>query len=76
MRYSVHPLPFLQQAFEHLYKDDVNGFSSTSDICFMDLCIVYVLCLYGMKELVVRDHGLKCSFKSSTRTDCRRKAAT
>ncbi len=27
-------LPFLQQASGQIFKDDVNGFSSTSDICF------------------------------------------
>ncbi len=31
--YSACPHPFLQQAFGQ--KDDVDGFSSTSDICFM-----------------------------------------
>jgi hypothetical protein len=30
---TVHP--FLQQASGKIYKDDVNGLSSTSDICFM-----------------------------------------
>ncbi len=33
--YSTHPHPFLQQASGQVFKDDVNGFSSTSDICFM-----------------------------------------
>jgi hypothetical protein len=28
-------LLFMQQALGNIFKDDVNGFSSTSDICFM-----------------------------------------
>jgi hypothetical protein len=31
-RYSA---PFLHQAAGQIFKDDVNGFSSTSDICFI-----------------------------------------
>jgi hypothetical protein len=27
--------PFYKQASGHIFKDDVNGFSSTSGICFM-----------------------------------------
>ncbi len=34
-RYSVRPHPFLQQAFRQKFKDDVNGFSSTWNICLM-----------------------------------------
>ncbi len=30
------PPSFLQQAFGQMLKDDVNGFSSTSDIYLMD----------------------------------------
>ncbi len=33
-RYSAHALPFLQQAFGQIFKDDVNDFSSTSGIFF------------------------------------------
>jgi hypothetical protein len=34
--YSARPQPFLEQVSGHIYiKDDVNGFSSTSDICFI-----------------------------------------
>ncbi len=29
------PPPFLQQASGQIFKDDKNGFSSISDICFM-----------------------------------------
>jgi hypothetical protein len=32
-RYSAHPHPFLQQASGQIFKDDVYGISSTSDIC-------------------------------------------
>jgi hypothetical protein len=32
-RYSACPHPFLQQASGHI--DDVNGFTSTAEICFM-----------------------------------------
>jgi hypothetical protein len=35
--FLAHPLPFLQQAFGQIFKDDVNGFSSISDISFMVL---------------------------------------
>jgi hypothetical protein len=32
------PYPFLQQASGRIFKkDDVNGFSSISDICFMEV---------------------------------------
>jgi hypothetical protein len=31
------PHPFLQKTYGQIFKDDVNGFSSTSDICFMVL---------------------------------------
>ncbi len=34
-RYSAHPHPFLQQVSRQIFKDDVNDFPSTSDICFM-----------------------------------------
>ncbi len=34
-RFSSRPRPFLRQASGHIFKDDVNGFSSTSAICFM-----------------------------------------
>jgi hypothetical protein len=36
-RHSLSPHPFLQQASGQMYKDDVNGFSSQMDICFMDI---------------------------------------
>ncbi len=29
--------PLLSTAFGHIFKDDVNGFPSTSDICFMTI---------------------------------------
>ncbi len=29
------PYPFQQQVSGQIFKDDMNGFSSTSDICFM-----------------------------------------
>jgi hypothetical protein len=32
---SAHPHPFLQQASGQIFKDDVNGFSSISDISYM-----------------------------------------
>jgi hypothetical protein len=35
-RYSARPLRFLQQASGQI-KDDVNGFSSSSEICFMGI---------------------------------------
>jgi hypothetical protein len=31
--YSALPHPFLQQASGQIFKDDMNGFSSTSGIC-------------------------------------------
>ncbi len=34
-RYSAHPHPFNTRLLDRC-KDDVNGFSSSSDICFMD----------------------------------------
>jgi hypothetical protein len=34
-RYSARPHPFLQQASGQIFKDDVNGFSSTSHMCFI-----------------------------------------
>jgi hypothetical protein len=33
--YSVRPHSLLQQASGRIFKDDVNGLPSTSDICFM-----------------------------------------
>jgi hypothetical protein len=33
------PHPFLQQASGEIFEDDVNGFSSTADICFMVYCV-------------------------------------
>ncbi len=33
--YSVHPQHFLLQAFGQIFKEDVIGFFSTSEICFM-----------------------------------------
>jgi hypothetical protein len=33
--YSVSFHPFLQKASGQIFKDDVNGFSSNTDICFM-----------------------------------------
>ncbi len=35
VRYSARPHPFLQQASGQIFKDDIDGFSSISDICFM-----------------------------------------
>jgi hypothetical protein len=34
-----HSFILVQQAFPRIYKDDVNGFSSISDISFMEICI-------------------------------------
>ncbi len=45
-RYSPVPHPFLQQASGQIFKDDVNGFSSISDISYMVrpyLCTVIVV---------------------------------
>jgi hypothetical protein len=39
-RYSARPHPFLLQASGQNFKDDVNGFPSSSDICFMKQKIV------------------------------------
>ncbi len=36
-RYFVRPRPFLQQASGYIFNDDVNGFSSISDICLIHL---------------------------------------
>ncbi len=33
------PHPFLQQASGEIFEDDVNGFSSIADICFMVYCV-------------------------------------
>jgi hypothetical protein len=34
-RYSPRPHPFFLQASGQIIKDDVNGFTSTSDMCFV-----------------------------------------
>jgi hypothetical protein len=31
------PHTYVQQTFVHIFKDDMNGFSSIPDICFMEL---------------------------------------
>ncbi len=33
------PHPFLQQASGEIFEDDMNGFSSTADICCMVYCV-------------------------------------
>ncbi len=33
--YFARPHPFIQQVSGHIFKDDMNRFSSTSDICFL-----------------------------------------
>ncbi len=43
-RYSARPRPFLQQTSGQMFKDDVNGLSSFSDICCMpSTCSTLVL---------------------------------
>jgi hypothetical protein len=38
--YSAHPHPNLQQASRHKFKDNVNGFSTSSDFYFAP-CLEY-----------------------------------
>jgi hypothetical protein len=39
--YSTRRHPSLLQASGRIFKDDVNGFSSTSDICFMGISVLF-----------------------------------
>ncbi len=43
-RYSACLHPFLHQTSVQIFKDDVNGFSSASDISFMisGICVKYI----------------------------------
>jgi hypothetical protein len=47
------PPSFLQQVSGKIFKDDVNGFSSTSDICFVIVCelkISEAICVVPISE--------------------------